>query len=104
MYHCVIFKSETSIKTAEIIYENPYKKIELTFRIKGTDSNEYIDYKLKVDLKENFNSIEKSLKENYPLLERKNMEVFRCDGEIINKDDSVEKNNIKNGDIIIVDK
>ena len=94
---------ETSIKTAEIIHENPYKKIELTFRVKGIDSNEYEDYKLKVDLKENFNNIEISLKEKYPQLERKNIGVVRRDGFVINKDDSVEKNNIKNGDIIIVD-
>lgn len=94
---------ETSIKTAEIIYENPYKKIELTFRIKGIDSNEYVDYKLKVDLKDNFNNIEKLLKEEYPQLERKNMKAIHRDSYVIKKDESVEKNNIKNGDIIIVD-
>ena len=94
---------ETSIKTAEIIRENPYKKIELTFRIKGIDSNEYEDYKLKVDLKENLNNIEISLKKKYPQLERKNIGVIRRDSFIFNKEDSVEKNNIKNGDIIVVD-
>ena len=92
---------EASIKTIEII-ENPYKRIELTFRIKDDKSNDYVDYKLKVELNEDFNIIEKLLKDKNPQLKEKDMQIFYHNGVVINKNDSVEKNNIKNGEIIIV--
>ena len=83
---------------------NPYKQlINLTFQIKQNEDDVIKNYELQVDKKiEKFKDIEKRLKEEYPELKDIEMEIFRNDSEIINKDETVEQNNIKSDTIIIV--
>ena len=76
--------------------------INLTFQIKQNEDDDIKNYELQVDKKEQFNVIEKRLKEEYPELKDFEMVTFRIDADIINKDNTVEQNNIKGDTIILV--
>jgi hypothetical protein len=82
---------------------NPFiPLINLTFQIKQNEDDDIKNYELQVDKKEQFNVIEKRLKEEYPELKDFEMVTFRIDADIINKDNTVEQNNIKGDTIILV--
>ena len=83
---------------------NPYNKnkVNLIFEFNDNDENLNSPYEIMVYINETFNNIEKQLKKKYPELENKNMNTFIKDGSVIKKDETVEQNDIKNNDVIIV--
>ena len=83
---------------------NPYNKnkVNLIFEFNENDENLNSPYEIMVYINETFNNIEKQLKKKYPELENKNMNTFIKDGSVIKKDETVEQNDIKNNDVIIV--
>ena len=90
------------MKTKIKIFQILIIKINLIFEFNENDENLNSPYEIMVYINETFNNIEKQLKKKYPELENKNMNTFIKDGSVIKKDETVEQNDIKNNDVIIV--
>ena len=83
---------------------NPFNKIELNFQLTEKESNIIKNYKIKVEPNEKFSDIENKLKSQYPELDKKKLDIFILDSQIINKNNAVSEYDIdKKANIVIND-